>query len=134
MVNFAGKYMRVKDENNDAFLKALGVGMLMRKAAGAGGNPTVEISEAGGKWKLLMISKMKTIETLFEPGKAFDEKTGDGRDCSSTIEISGNTWTQKQKNKGKGKDVTIIREFSDKGIDVQMICDGVIAKQTFERQ
>jgi len=30
--------------------------------------------------------------------------------------------------------VTVIREFSDKGIDVQMICEDVISKQFFERQ
>ena len=32
------------------------------------------------------------------------------------------------------KNVTVIREFSDKGIDVQMICEDVTSKQFFERK
>ncbi len=40
--------------------------------------------------------------------------------------------TQKAQKSGQ-KDVTVIREFTDAGIDIQMECEGVVSKQFFER-
>ncbi len=135
MVQFAGKYKQTKEEKYEDFLKELGVGMLLRKAASSS-TPTMDISEtAPGKWKVVTATKMKSIEINFEPGKAFDEKTADGRDCSTSVTIDGNTWTTLQKNKkAGGKDAKVIREFTDKGIDVQFICGNVVSKCFFERQ
>ncbi len=135
MVQFAGKYKQVKEEKYEDFLKELGVGMLLRKAAGASA-PTMEITEtAPGKWKVITATKMKSIEINFEPGKAFEEKTADGRDTETTVTVDGSKWTTLQKNKkAGGKDAKVIREFSDKGIDVQFICGDVVAKCFFERQ
>ena len=134
MVQFAGKYKQTKAEDYEKFLSKLGVGMMMRKAATAS-TPEMEISETSpGKWKLQTKTKMKTVELNFEPGKPFEEKTGDGRDCTTTVTVEGNKWTTVQKNKkAGGPDVKVIREFSDKGIDVQMCCGDVVSKQFFER-
>ena len=40
---------------------------------------------------------------------------------------------QKAKEANK-KSVKIIRDFSDDGIDVQMICEDVVSRQYFKRQ
>ena len=32
------------------------------------------------------------------------------------------------------KDVKVIREFTDEGIDIQMICEDVVSKQFYKRQ
>ena len=134
MVSFAGKYKQTKEEKYEDFLKELGVGMLLRKAATAS-TPTMEVTETSpGKWKIVTSTKMKSIEINFEPGKAFDEKTADGRECSTTVTIDGNTWTTEQKDKKGGKNAKVVREFNDKGIDVQFICGNVVSKCFFERQ
>ena len=39
---------------------------------------------------------------------------------------------QKAQKNGQ-KDIKVIRNFSDKGIDVEMICEDVISVQFFER-
>ena len=80
---------------------------------------------------------METIYSkvsLFQ-GVTFDEKTTDGRTCKTTVTMEGdNKIIESQKAQKSGqKDVKVIREFSDKGIDVQMICEDVISVQFFER-
>lgn len=40
---------------------------------------------------------------------------------------------QKAQKSGQ-KDVKVIREFTDKGINVQMICEDVVSEQFYERQ
>ncbi len=135
MVQFTGKYKQVKQEKYEDFLKELGVGMLMRKAAGSSA-PVIEISETGpGKWKIVSATKMKSIETTFEMNTPFAEKTADGREVETTVTLDGNTWTMHQKNKKSGgKDAKIVREFTDKGIEAQFICGSVVSKCFFERQ
>ena len=78
---------------------------------------------------------LKSTEINFEVGKAFEETTADGRKCTTTVTIEGNTMTTDQKAVDAGKkSVKVIREFSDDGIDVQMICEDVVSKQYFKRQ
>ena len=108
--------------------------MLMRKAA-TSSTPTMEITESGGKWKVLTKTTLKSTEINFEVGKAFEETTVDGRKCTTTVTIEGNTMVTDQKaNEAGKKDVKVIREFSDDGIDVQMICEDVTSRQYFKRQ
>ena len=135
MVQFAGKYKRVKEENYDAFLSKVGVSFVLRKAATAS-TPSMEITDlGGGKWKIVTSTTLKSMTVEFEMGKPYDETAADGREVTTTATQDGNTWTIVQKAKKAGeKDVKVIREFNDKGIDVQYICEDVISKQVFERQ
>ena len=106
----------------------------MRKAAIAT-TPTMEITESGGKWKVVTKTTLKSTEINFEVGKPFEETTADGRKCTTTVTIEGNTMITDQKATDAGKkSVKVIREFSDDGIDVQMICEDVVSKQYFKRQ
>ena len=76
------------------------------------------------------------MELNFEFGKPFDEKTTDGRDCTTTVQkVSDTRWTIVQKNKKAGGiDVNVVRDFSDKGVNVEMTAGDVTCKQFFERQ
>jgi hypothetical protein len=65
----------------------------------------------------------------------FSEETPDGRSCKTTVTKDGDSiliTSQKAQKLGQ-KDVKVIREFSDKGIKVQMICEDVTSNQFFER-
>jgi len=79
---------------------------------------------------------MMNMELNFEFDKPFEEKTTDGREVTTTVVREGPTrWVSTQINKKPGgKDVKLIRDFSDAGIDVQMICEDVVSKQFFARQ
>jgi hypothetical protein len=41
--------------------------------------------------------------------------------------------TSQKAQKSGQKDVTVIREFTDAGINIQMICEEVVSTQFFER-
>ena len=127
--------MRTKEEKYNDFLVALGVGMLVRKAATVS-TPTMEISKDGNKWKMVTKTTLKSIELNFEIGVPFEETTTDGRKCKTTVTMEGDNkliTNQVAIEAGK-KNVKVIREFSDEGIDVQMICEDVVSKQFYKRQ
>ncbi len=138
MTSFAGKYKMEKQENQEAFMSALGVGLLLRKASTKlGGSAIMEIKkESGDTWKLIMSSPLKNVEVgPFRFGEPFDEKTADGRECRSTINMEGDdTWVHRQDNKkSTGKDVVIVRKFHEGGVNVRLTCGGVTAQHTFVR-
>ena len=135
MVVMAGKYVRTKDENYEAFLSKLGVGIILRKAATAS-TPTMEITKDGNKWKMATKTILKSIEVNFELGVPFEETSTDGRKCKTTVTMEGDNkliTNQMAVEEGK-KSVKVIREFADEGIYVQWICEDVVSKQFFQRQ
>ncbi len=71
----------------------------------------------------------------FKYGEPFDERTPDGRECTSTITLEGeDTWVHSQVNKKEGgKDVVAVRRFHEGGIDAKVTCEGVTAEYTFVR-
>merc|ERR1712198_114758 len=84
MVQFVGKFKRETEEKYEDFLNKLNVGFMKRKAATAS-TPTMEISEAGGKFKMVTSTTLTSIELNFELGVPFDETTADGRTCKTTV-------------------------------------------------
>ncbi len=106
----------------------------MRKAA-TSSTPTMEITESGGKWKILTKTTLKSTEINFQIGVPFEETSTEGRKCTTTVTQDGNKLITDQKaNEAGKKSVKVIREFTDDGIDVQMICEDVVSKQYFKRQ
>ena len=75
------------------------------------------------------------ISFMILQGVPFDEDTTDGRKCKTTVTMEGDNKiiTSQKAQKSGQKDVTVIREFSDKGIHVQMICEDVTSVQFFDR-
>ena len=70
MVQFTGKYTRTKEEKYEDFLSKLNVGFLTSKAAMAS-TPTMDITENGGKWKMVTSTTLKSIVLEFELVKLF---------------------------------------------------------------
>ena len=108
--------------------------MLTRKAATVS-TPIMEVTESGGKWKVITKTTLKSSELNFEIGVPFDETTFDGRKCKTTVTKEGNKLICNQVATEPGKkNLTTIRDFSDAGVDFQMICEDVVSKQFFKRQ
>merc|ERR1712059_83071 len=111
MVQITGNYTQTSKENYEEFLKALGVGFILRKAALAS-TPVMTISEEGGNWTMVTKTTVKSIELKFRIGEEFEEDTTDGRHCKTIVTLDGNVMTTKQKaTKAGEKDVVVIREF-----------------------
>ena len=72
MTKLAGTWDLESSENWDEYMKELGVGFIMRKAAVAI-KPTLNILNDGTKWTLKLTSTLKSSETNCEEGVEFEE-------------------------------------------------------------
>merc|ERR1712033_16810 len=109
MAPITGTYTQVSSEKYEEFLKALGVGFILRKAALAS-TPVMTIAEEGGNWTMITKTTVKSIELRFRLGEEFEETTTDGRKCKTTVSLAGNQMTTSQKaTKSGDKDVTAVR-------------------------
>ena len=68
MAPITGTYTQVSSEKYEEFLKALGVGFILRKAALAS-TPVMTISEEGGNWTMVTKTTVKSIELKFRSVK-----------------------------------------------------------------
>lgn len=153
MVAVTGSFKLVKSENFEEYMKAVGVGAVMRKLA-ATATPTTEITQSGDEWRIKTMTTFKTTDIKFKLGQEFDEETGDGRKCKSTITLEGNKLVHKQKvgdnwERVREKEIdteyllfsqvgadtlSIIRDFSDE--EMKMTLDapgGVISTRIYKR-
>jgi len=123
-------YKNTTSENFDDYMKALGVGFLLRKI-GNSVSPTVELKKEGDKYKLITSSTFKNSEIEFKLNEEFDEETLDGRKVKSVITLEGNKLIHKQ---GGEPESTIIREFNDKEMVATMKVKDVTCIRKYEVQ
>ena len=102
------KYKMEKSENFDEYMKALGVGLVMRKM-GNSVSPTVELVQSGDSFTLNSTSTFKSTSITFKLGEEFEEETADGRKVKTKITQDGNKFIQEQFG---DKPSTIVREFN----------------------
>ncbi|GAB0091175.1 fatty acid-binding protein [Sergentomyia squamirostris] len=111
------KYKLEKSENFDEYMKALGVGMVLRKM-GNTVSPTVELVKNGDEYTFNTTSTFKSTTIKFKLGEEFEEETVDGRKVKSVCTLDGpNKLIHDQKGE---KPTIIIREFTDTDITVTM--------------
>lgn len=136
MVHIAkGKYVQTKAENYDGFLKALDVNFLLRKAATAS-TPTMEVTEADGKWSITTATMLKSMNLSFKVGEPFSETTADGRNVDSVVTVEGNKFICVQTAKKDGqKSTRSTREFTEDGCTCTIEVTGTdaITVQHFKR-
>ncbi|KAL4223121.1 Fatty acid-binding protein [Mactra antiquata] len=130
MADFAvGTWNLVETENFDEYMKAVGVGMVMRKM-GATVKPTQEISVDGNKWTIKTKSTMKNTEVDFVLGEEFDETTADGRNVKSVNTLDGQTLTTVQKGE---PDSTITREWSGDTMTMKLSAKDAVCTRIYKK-
>jgi len=133
MSGFEGKWKLDSSENFDEYMKALGVGYLVRKM-GAAAKPTMTVTHSGDtdQWTVRSESTVKTSEFSFTFNQEFDETTADGRKVKSTMVKEGDTkWTQVQKGEPQS---TITRELTDPNTMVTVcVAKEVSSKRIYKR-
>ena len=91
MAPITGTYTQTSCEKYEDFLKALGVGFILRKAALAS-TPVMTISEEGGNWTMVTKTTVKSIELKFRSVKI----TESDKKYEIFVELSyiwkGNIW------------------------------------------
>lgn len=132
-MEFVGKkYKMVSSENFDEFMKAIGVGLITRKAANAV-TPTVELRKEGDVYNLVTSSTFKTTEVKFKPGEEFDEDRADGAKVKSVCTFEGNTLKQIQKA-ADGMEVSYVREFGPEEMKAVMTAKDVTCTRVYKVQ
>ena len=73
MVQIEGTYVHEKSEGLEAYLGAIGVPWVARKAA-ANTSPTIQISKEGEEWSLAFKTAIMSNVVKFVLGEEFEEK------------------------------------------------------------
>ncbi|XP_063368910.1 fatty acid-binding protein [Cydia amplana] len=132
-MEFVGKkYKMTSSENFDEFMKALGVGLITRKAANAV-TPTVELRKDGDQYTLVTSSTFKTTEMKFKPGEEFDEERADGVQVKTVCSFEGNKLKQVQKAPD-GLEVSYLREFGPEELKAVMTVKDVTCTRVYKVQ
>jgi len=128
---FEGKaYKMTESQNFDDYMKALGVGFVLRKI-GNSVTPTVELKKEGDQYTLVTSSTFKTSTISFKLGEEFDEETLDGRKVKSTVTLDGDKFIHKQSGTPES---TIVREFTDKELVATMTVGEVKCTRKYAAQ
>nr|Q17017.2 RecName: Full=Probable fatty acid-binding protein [Anopheles gambiae] len=90
------KYKMEKSEGFDDYMKALGVGMVLRKL-GNSISPTVELVKNGDEYTFNTLSPSRTRRSSSSWAMEFDEETVDGRMVKSVCTFDGNKLIHEQK-------------------------------------
>lgn len=109
-----GNWKLLSSENFDELMKALGVGLLMRKQ----GNTTkvyVMITQNGSDWTMTTTSALKTLVVNFQLDQEVDETTIDGRQVKTTFCWDGPKLVQTQKDKDGKVVCTITNQLTESG-------------------
>ncbi|XP_014663587.1 PREDICTED: fatty acid-binding protein, brain-like [Priapulus caudatus] len=133
MAQFCGKWKLAKTENFDEYMKALGVNFVLRKMA-ATASPVTEITYEDGVFTVTTTTTFKTNIFKFKMGEQFEEQTGDGRNCESSVTQDGNKWIHVQKDtKEAGLETTITREFTDDAMKMELILGEIVCKRDYSK-
>ncbi|XP_046555029.1 sodium/calcium exchanger regulatory protein 1-like [Haliotis rubra] len=126
----AGKWNLVDTDNFDAYMQAVGVGLVTRKMAGAL-KPTQEVKVDGDNWEIKTVSTFKSSELKFTVGTTFDESTPDGRKCKTTATLDGQKLTLEQKG---DVDSTIVRDYNNNDMVMTLTAKGVTCTRKYQRE
>ncbi|XP_062986957.1 fatty acid-binding protein 5-like [Elgaria multicarinata webbii] len=128
--DFIGRWRLIKSEGFDEYMKALGVGLPMRKM-GALAKPDVVIKKEGDTYHVRTESTFKTHEFSFKLGEKFTEETLDGRKTQTLITLDDNVLTQHQA--WDGKETTIRRKIVDGEMIVECVMGDVKCTRVYQK-
>lgn len=94
--------------------------------------PTVEITEAGGRWTFKRLTALKNTEAAFELGQEFEFQRFDGSKVTSIFTLEGNKLKEKQYGAGVVP-VTNTWEFLPVDVTVVSVAEGVVGTELYKR-
>jgi len=130
-MSLEGKFVLESSENFDEFLKAIGVGWMMRKAAGIQ-NPTVEIKHDNdsGEWSIKTVTTFKTSELKFKLDEEFDEDRLDGEKVKSKVRKDGDKLVQEQLG---ATPCEIVREIDEDKLKTTCKVGDIVSTRIYKR-
>jgi len=132
-MSIEGTYELTNSENFTEYMKAIGVGVLLRNMA-AHATPTTYITHdaATDEWTVKTTTTFKTTEIKFKLGVEFKEETADGRKCTSVITKEGDNKLKHVQTSGDSVLVNY-REFTAEGMKMTLEAPGVVCTRNYKR-
>ncbi|CAL8397234.1 fatty acid-binding protein, heart [Gadus morhua] len=128
---FVGTWQMVASENFDEFLKEIGMGMAMRKAA-CMVKPEMTVSvDAQDLITLTMKTSFKTKEFQFKLNEPFEGTSANDKTATIVVTLEGGKLVQKQTC--EGRETTIEREIVDGKLIMTCKSGNVVATRTFQK-
>ncbi|XP_056439472.1 uncharacterized protein LOC130376277 [Gadus chalcogrammus] len=128
---FVGTWQTVASENFDEFLKEIGMGMAMRKAA-CMVKPEMTVSvDAQDLITLTMKTSFKTKEFQFKLNEPFEGTSANDKTATIVVTLEGGKLVQKQTC--EGRETTIEREIVDGKLIMTCKSGNVVATRTFQK-
>uniref|UniRef100_UPI00398E324D fatty acid-binding protein, liver-like n=1 Tax=Pristiophorus japonicus TaxID=55135 RepID=UPI00398E324D len=127
---FLGTWKLAKTEHFDDYMKAIGVGLPLRKL-GNTAKPTTIISKNGDIITISTESKVKSTKIQFKLGEEFDETTADVRKTKTTVTLDNGKLVQTQR--WNGKETTFVRELRDGKLILTCTMGNVVSTRTYEK-
>lgn len=137
MSDLFGRWTLLKNDNWDEYMKAIGVGIVLRKIACSLTTYEEIKQDETGEWIFDITSTFKNVHLRFKLGQEFDETTADGRHVKSTFELVDGVLRQKQRStKEGGIDSIITRQVKEDGnmlCTLEAVGKNVMCYRTFAR-
>ncbi|XP_022108871.1 retinol-binding protein 2-like [Acanthaster planci] len=135
-IDLNGTWKLVKNENLDAFLKAMNLNFALRKMAAAA-TPVLEITQDGDVFKVVT-KGVRTIEANFTVGQEFTEKNPLNEKEMSTYMPVWEGTKLRIDNKSNPEAIDVVRELIDgQLVQTQTIGTGdkaVVSKRIFAKK
>ncbi|XP_071963411.1 fatty acid-binding protein-like [Antedon mediterranea] len=132
VVNFAGKYKLSKSENFDEYMKAMGVGLAMRKMAGLM-SPSCEVTQDGDDFEIKMnVPMVNTHVQKFKIGEPFQDLAPTGEKIMVIVSWDGDKLIFDDVDKTDPPH-QIIRELDGEDMVVKCIKGEAVCRRVFKR-
>ena len=95
--------------------------------------PEIEITKDGETYTVMTKTAIKNSTIKFKLGEEFEEERQDDVKVKSVVTAEGNKWVHTQTPTDSNKVVTIVREFSDKGMNTVATVNGVSSNREYAR-
>lgn len=130
--SLCGTWDMISNVNFEGYMKALGIGVYLRKIALRLKLRKV-IEQQGDQYIVKTLSTFKNYTISFNIGQEFEEFTKglDNRHIKSTVKWQGNKLTCEQAGEKKNRGWTHWLE-GDK-LHLELYCDGEVCKQVFKK-
>ncbi|XP_062892828.1 retinol-binding protein 1-like [Mobula hypostoma] len=131
--DYSGTYQLVQQENLDAYLKALDIGLALRKVVNLL-QPTKVVHQDGSHMVIRTLTALSSYTMEFDVGVPFEEDLGpiDGRKCQTTVQWDGDRLVCTQL--GEKQDRGWTHWLEGDMLHLEMHAEGAVAKQVFQRK